>query len=124
MENLKAVIICGDRNWTNTDAIVWQIMNLPEDCLIIEGEAKGADTIAREAAILLGRPWKGFKADWNKYHKAAGPIRNAEMLKYLLQFAPDIKVLCFHSNMEESKGTMNMYLQARKAGVERQIIKE
>ena len=39
-------------------------------------------------------------ADWKKYGKSAGPIRNREMLK----MDPDI-VLIFHDDPKNSKGT-------------------
>lgn len=54
-------------------------------------------------------------ADWNKYGKVAGPIRNSEMLK----LHPDIDlVLAFHDDLSESKGTRDMVHKAQKAGIE------
>lgn len=47
---------------------------------IVHGGAKGADTLAGTWAGLHNVPCTVYKADWLTYKKAAGPIRNAEML--------------------------------------------
>ncbi len=51
------------------------------DITIISGGAQGADTLAEQFAKEFHLENKIFKADWNKYGKAAGPIRNEEMVK-------------------------------------------
>lgn len=106
------LIICGDRNWTDRDMIQRFLKGVPEGTFIIEGEAKGADTIAREEAEKLGFLVNPCRALWNLYGKAAGPIRNQEMLGYL----PDL-VVAFHDHLENSRGTKNMLKQARKKGI-------
>lgn len=52
---------------------------------IITGGARGADQLAERYALEHGYKSVVFKADWEKHRKAAGFIRNTEMLKY---FAP------------------------------------
>lgn len=111
------LLVCGDRNWTSVESVLSQI-ELLNPSLIIEGEARGADSIAREVAIHLGIPVLKFPADWSKHGKAAGPIRNAQMLK---EGRPDF-VLAFHHNIEESKGTKNMIMIAEKAGIPTKVI--
>lgn len=81
--------------------------------LVIEGEAKGADLLASDAAFYFGIPVLRFPADWDKYGRAAGPIRNTQMLK---EGKPDL-VVAFHDNINASKGTLNMVQQARKQSV-------
>jgi hypothetical protein len=68
--------------------------------------------MARKLAERIG--WDVIKvpADWTKYGKAAGPIRNQEML----DMDPDL-VLAFHSDLDNSKGTKDMVARARKKGV-------
>jgi len=80
---------------------------------VIEGEARGADTIAREEAERLGFKVLRFPAQWNTYGKAAGPIRNYEMLK---QGQPDL-IVAFHDDISSSKGTAHMLRCAEAAGV-------
>lgn len=51
------------------------------DIKFVFGDARGVDTVAwdfcRDGFISYNR----YKADWDSYGRAAGPIRNAEMLK-------------------------------------------
>lgn len=49
---------------------------------VVCGLAKGADTWGKEWAEQLGFPVKEFPADWEKYGKAAGAIRNKQMADY------------------------------------------
>jgi hypothetical protein len=49
---------------------------------IISGGATGIDEDAEIYAEDIGIPVKRFPADWKKYGRAAGPIRNAEMARY------------------------------------------
>lgn len=109
-------LICGDRNWTNIELIRSWIARLQDwgYDTIIEGEARGADSIARNEAEKAGMMVLKFPAQWDKYHKSAGPIRNKQMLD---EGKPNL-VVAFHSNIQNSKGTKNMIEQAKKAGVE------
>ena len=107
------VLVCGDRHWENYVAILRKLSEFPAGTVVIEGEAKGADLLARRAAVELGFPVEPFPAEWSRYGRAAGPIRNEAMLTEGL---PD-RVLAFHANISESKGTANMVALARKAGV-------
>ena len=113
------VLICGDRDWTEKYPIYLTIEALykkhGDNLVIINGLARGADSIADEIArkFLPDGNVLGFPADWTKYKKAAGPIRNKQML---IEGQPDL-VIAFHQNIEESKGTKNMVEQSRKASV-------
>lgn len=105
------LLICGDRNWSNGDAIR-QVIKKFNPTTVIEGEAKGADTLARLSAVTMGIDVMPFPADWQKYGRAAGPIRNSQMLK---EGNPDV-VVGFHYKIDESKGTRDMLTRAKKAG--------
>jgi len=48
---------------------------------IISGGARGADSLAERYAEYYGIPIKVFKADWNKYGKRAGFLRNTDIVK-------------------------------------------
>ena len=102
------VLVCGDRNWTDEKTIEDFIKTLPKDTVIIEGEASGADTITRKVAEGYGLEVLKFPAEWNKYGRAAGPIRNSKMID---EGKPNI-VVAFHNNLSKSKGTKNMIEQA------------
>jgi hypothetical protein len=120
---MDSVIICGDRNWTNTTLIYNELKNLPISCIIIEGEAKGADSIGRIMAEKLGMTVKKFPADWKTYGKSAGPIRNIEMLKKLKKYK-NSAILAFHNDIENSKGTKHMVSIGKKAKITVKIITE
>ena len=107
------LLVCGDRDWTDKEAIYNEIVFLAPD-VIIEGGARGADSMARDIAILYDITLVSFPADWPKYGKAAGPIRNQQMLEL---GKPDL-VLAFHDDLDNSKGTKDMVNRARKSGVE------
>ena len=89
------------------------LLALPKDTVIIEGEAPGADTIAREEADKIGLVVEKYRAKWNLYGRGAGIIRNTEMRKV---GKPD-KVVAFHNDIGSSKGTKNMIKQSKAAGI-------
>lgn len=78
---------------------------------IIHGAARGADSLADFIGHNLGCRVEPFPAQWEKYHRAAGPIRNTQML---VEGKPD-RVLAFHRDIAHSKGTADMVKQALKA---------
>ena len=113
------ILICGDRNWTDARFIlktlrqvVEELNLIPKKTLIIDGGARGADEFGNYAAMQLGCQTKRVFAEWFKFGKAAGPIRNRKMLKLKPQL-----VLAFHNNLQESKGTKDMMSIATKAGI-------
>lgn len=48
--------------------------------VIIHGDATGADALAERYALRNEIPNEKFKADWKSHLRAAGPIRNQEMV--------------------------------------------
>jgi hypothetical protein len=107
------ILFCGDRHWTNYKVICDVMADLNPD-VVIEGEQVGADLLARDAAEYFGIPVLPFPAKWKQYGRAAGPIRNTQMLT---EGKPD-KVIAFHNDIQHSKGTKNMVAQARKKNIE------
>lgn len=77
---------------------------------IIAGKARGADTLAIDWAVNNWIDFQEFPADWDKHGKAAGPIRNQQMLD---EGKPDL-VVAFPGG----RGTADMVRRAKKAGVE------
>lgn len=109
---MKRVLVCGDRNWSNYGVIANRLRELSRGTLIISGGARGADTLACLAAKALGFAYVEVRADWERHGKAAGAIRNREMLK----LKPDL-VIAFHDDLTKSKGTADMLRIARAAGI-------
>ncbi len=113
----------GDRFWTNTELVRKALLPFSSDDTVIHGVAKGLDTIAARTALLYRmridlpptptNELGGYPADWIRYRKAAGPIRNWEMIR---RGQPDM-VYAFHDHIEESKGTRDCIKQAMRAGL-------
>lgn len=121
------ILVCGDRNWDDEALInkvlfeywlLWLESETPEDdFVIIHGAARGADSIAGKIARRQSVKEEAYPAEWDKYHKAAGPIRNQQMLT---EGRPTL-VLAFHDNIEKSKGTRDMVDKAKRAGIETRV---
>lgn len=75
---------------------------------VVSGDARGVDRMGEIVASALGIPVTKFPADWNKYKRAAGHIRNAAMAKYA-----DALIAIWDG---ESPGTKNMIDTMRKLG--------
>lgn len=108
------ILICGGRDFKDYPLMSAALFHFQErygkiDC-IVHGGARGADLFADEWGGEMGIKTKSYPADWNKYGKAAGPIRNGEMLKE----NPDIRyVIAFPGGA----GTRNMCARAKKYGI-------
>lgn len=110
---MKRILICGDRNWSDQRSIEAFVNLLPRDAVVIEGGAPGADTLAGLCAITAGLSLLVYPADWRRYGRAAGPIRNAQMLDE----GQPTEVHYFHDSIATSRGTANMVRQAQKRGI-------
>lgn len=106
-------LICGDRGWVEAWPIMKYLVGLPLDSVIIHGAARGADSIAGTLALALGMEVLEYPAQWEVLGKAAGPIRNRQMLT---EGKPDV-VVFFHKDITSSKGTKDMVKAATKAGI-------
>ena len=114
---MMKVLVCGDRNWAREAPIRERLSTLPKDAIIIEGGARGADTLARHAAEYLGLKVVEFPADWDRHGRAAGPIRNRQMLDE----KPDL-VIAFHPDLDSSRGTADTVREARRRGILVEVI--
>lgn len=104
------ILVCGGRDFIDKD-LLYRTLEAEEPDCILQGGAKGADTLAKSWAEDVGIPCFECKANWNFYDKRAGPIRNAWMLQYM---RPDMVVAFPTIN---SKGTWDMLKKAEQADV-------
>lgn len=106
------ILVCGGRDYKD-EHTVNRILNLVHEKKgifeIIHGAARGADTLAAKWAERNNIHCLDFPANWDKYGKRAGAIRNHRMLK---EGAPDA-VVAFPGG----SGTKHMVKLAQKAGV-------
>ena len=100
------MIISGGRNYKFTSEdkmLLVGALVVYEVTEIVQGGASGADACAKEFAEEQGIKCTEFKADWDKFGRSAGPIRNAEMADYAdILFA-----------FPGGKGTANMVAHAK-----------
>ena len=78
-------IIAGSRSIRKYRVVERIILECPlfdQITEIVSGGAAGVDSMAIHFATKHDIPYKVFPADWEKYGKAAGMIRNGEMTKY------------------------------------------
>lgn len=121
------VLVCGGREFDDWDLLystLYEIfdngcVSLSDPFIIIEGGAKGADFLARVWAKYMAIEFEAvsyeeYPADWKKYGKSAGHIRNKQMLE---EGNPDL-VLVFPGG----SGTANMVSQAKKRGVPIRVV--
>lgn len=112
------VLVCGGRHYRDRTKVFVELSALSMVEAVIEGGASGADTHARDWARRSGVEVITEYADWKALGPAAGPIRNAQMLK---QHRPDL-VLAFPTPGAENKGTKDMIARARAAGFDVRVI--
>jgi hypothetical protein len=106
------VLVCGGRDFNDEAGLARALDAFHAKhtiSVVIEGEAQGADILAREWAKSRKVPFEPFPANWNANGKAAGPIRNAQMLK---EGKPDV-VIAFPGG----SGTADMVKKAFVGGV-------
>ena len=82
---------------------------------IISGAATGVDTLAKRFAFENDIPLQEYPAEWKKYGKSAGPIRNQKIVN-----ASDM-VIAFPS--QSSRGTWNTVRLAKEKGIPVHVFK-
>lgn len=77
---------------------------------IVSGTCEGVDQLGEEWAERHGIPVKRFPADWKKYGRRAGPLRNQTMASYA-----DALIAIWDG---KSKGTRSMIDEALREKLE------
>ena len=117
------VLVTGDREWDDFETTLVELEKLPSGSIIIHGGCRGADTIAGEIAKALGFTVRVYPADWARYGRGGGVVRNRQMLKEEnLPGEPIDLVLGFHKNIKESRGTRDMLKVSDDAGVKTRLV--
>lgn len=113
MIRFKRTLVCGDRDWAFRDPL-WAVLRYVAPEEIVHGDARGADRIAEDWAMADDdvKIWS-FPADWGRFGRGAGPIRNRQMARV----AKPTFVLAFHDHILKSKGTADMLCVAADANI-------
>ncbi len=116
---MTRALICGSRNYKSRGCLTIHLDNFRlthNITKIIQGGQTGADTLADEWATKNNIFSKSYNADWTTYGKAAGPIRNRQMIR---EGKPNF-IIAFPGGT----GTQNMIAQAKFASLPVYEIKE
>ena len=70
------VVIVGTRTYPDLEQVRKYVRDLSPDDIIVSGGAKGVDETAEGEARKLGMEVISVPAEWNKYGKRAGLMRN------------------------------------------------
>lgn len=112
------VIIAGGRDYTDYGQLKiicdYKLFAQHPDIEIVSGGANGADKLGEKYAKENGYALKRFPANWDKYGKRAGVLRNEEMAKYA------DALIAFWDG--KSKGTKNMIEVAQKHNIKVKIV--
>lgn len=106
------VLVCGGRGYRNRELVFRTLDHLHKVrgiTFLIQGVANGADYLAWQWCDERGVRCGSYPANWDDHGKAAGAIRNQEMLD---EGKPDL-VIAFKGG----RGTADMVRRAKKAKV-------
>lgn len=112
------IIVAGSREFEDYEMLKNKLDKLlinQKEIQIVSGGCRGADELGERYAKEKGYSIKVFKADWNKYGKKAGPLRNRQMAEYA------DGLVAFYK--EGSRGTKNMIEEATEKKLKIRIIK-
>lgn len=113
------VIVTGSRGYTDY-GVIYDALEGAAPKLVIQGGARGADSIAKRWCHETGVSMLEVPALWDAYGKAAGTKRNELMLKVgmMLANAKNIPLVVLAFPIASSVGTRHMMKIAAKAGIE------
>jgi hypothetical protein len=116
------VLVCGSRHFNDLRKMQLEfdhIFDVDDTVTLIHGDAPGADRLSEQALTGYfhgGFEVKRYPAKWDEHGKAAGPIRNKQMID---EGKPDMVVAFLAKG---SRGTKNMIEQATKANIPVKVI--
>ena len=121
------VLVTGSRDWTDYEAVCFEVARLvlthPGWVVVVHGAARdGADRFAHLAARACGAPEEPHPADWKRWNRRAGMIRNAGMVKAgadecLAFIMPCTRQGCDRPGPHGSHGATHCADLAEKAGI-------
>lgn len=112
------LVVAGSRDfddYTLLSAELDKLLAGKTNITIVSGTARGADRLGERYAAEHNLRIERFPAEWEKYHKGAGPVRNMKMVQ-----SADA-VIVFWDN--DSSGTKNIIECARKQDIPYRIVR-
>ena len=118
---MTRVIVAGSRNFTDKEKLYKVLDNrlasIKDKVESISGHCRGADMLGEQYAKEHGIPLVLFPADWDRYGKRAGYIRNDKMARYASK--KDGILIAFP--VGEARGTKMMIRIAHSYGLETDV---
>lgn len=122
MSNITTrMIICGGRHFDQYEYLEFVLDNIIREngidkvnLEIISGHCEGADLCGERYAQSHGIKCNVFPAEWKKYGRKAGPLRNSQMIEYAIE-ADNPMIVAFVT--ADSKGTFDAIRKANKKGI-------
>ena len=119
---MMRIVIAGSRGFEDYALLEQTLEHILDKHIepveLVSGHAKGADLLAERFAKENDLPIHIIKPDWKTYGRAAGPIRNRQMLDYAMEELS--LVVAFWDG--KSKGTKNTIDTAKSLGIPVEII--
>jgi YspA, cpYpsA-related SLOG family len=117
---LFRVIVAGSRDFNDYELLKSKMLHYLKgfdlsEVEIVSGTARGADQLGERFAREFGCKLKQFPADWDKYKKQAGFIRNLQMAEY------SHALVAFWNG--KSRGTKHMIDIAKKEGLKLRVVR-
>ena len=78
---MTTIIVCGGRTYSDAAKMHEVLSAIPNLTRIVHGAQKGADMLADAWARANGVDVTPVPADWGKFGRSAGPVRNRRMLR-------------------------------------------
>ena len=113
------VVVGGCRHFNDYDLVRQQLDIILQPYLalgitVLSGHCSGVDLLAERYAEERGYPIERHAADWARYGRAAGPIRNEQMV---------VRADCIIAFWDgKSRGTKSLISYAQKHGKELHIV--
>lgn len=129
------ILITGSRNWSDAGIIEQALFDIlrdgyaPRSVTIVHGDCPtGADSLANQIAERHGFFVERHPADWKKFGKRAGFIRNNEMVKlganaFAAFICPCQNPACAGKRLHESHGASMTVDLAERAEIPGKIYK-
>lgn len=115
------LLITGSRVWEDKEAIAVELRKVWKEhssyvTLVTGACPNGADALCEGLGKLAGWKIESHPADWKRYGKSAGYIRNAEMV----ELGAD---MCLAFIKNESKGATHTATIAEKCGINTVVVR-
>lgn len=117
---VRKILVTGSRHWTWVDPVLrhlYEILRASEEPVrLVHGAGPGADRIAAEIGFVIGYEVVQYPAEWERYGRSAGPLRNQRMINAEHSRESPID-LCLAMPTYDSVGTFDMIHRCERYGI-------